>query len=72
MIKNINSRCHCGNGLPWIKEEVIMLEPCEHLIHKKCFTTFRSQIYRTGDIGKFEVKDFLHIIGRKKVLNLQY
>lgn len=37
MNKIINSRCICNNGLPWIKKEVIMLYPCEHLIHLKCF-----------------------------------
>lgn len=36
MDKIINSKCICKKGLPWIEEEVVMLEPCEHLIHKKC------------------------------------
>lgn len=37
MNKIINSRCICKNGLPWVKKEVVMLCPCEHLIHLKCF-----------------------------------
>ena len=35
--KIINSRCVCTQGLPWIIDTVIMIDPCEHLIHKKCF-----------------------------------
>lgn len=34
--KVINSRCVCKKGLPWVRKEVVMIEPCEHLIHKKC------------------------------------
>ena len=28
--KVLNSKCHCGTGLPWIKGEVVMAYPCEH------------------------------------------
>jgi 1-acyl-sn-glycerol-3-phosphate acyltransferase len=35
--KNINSRCSCGYGLPWIRCQVVMMEPCEHLVHYKCY-----------------------------------
>jgi 1-acyl-sn-glycerol-3-phosphate acyltransferase len=35
--KVINSMCYCKTGLGWEDLEVIMLEPCEHLIHKKCY-----------------------------------
>lgn len=44
MDKIINSKCICGNGLPWVKKEVIMLYPCEHLIHLKCFGKKKSRI----------------------------
>lgn len=37
MDKIINSKCICGLGLPWIRNEVIMLDPCEHLLHFKCY-----------------------------------
>ena len=41
--KVINSRCICKSGLPWIKNyEVIMLNPCEHLIHLKCFNKLHT------------------------------
>lgn len=41
--KIINSRCICKLGLPWIKNnEVIMLDPCEHLIHLKCFNKLHT------------------------------
>ncbi len=41
--KLINSTCHiCKVGLPWVKKEVIMLDPCEHLVHKECFEKLKS------------------------------
>jgi 1-acyl-sn-glycerol-3-phosphate acyltransferase len=43
MNKVINSRCICKKGLPWVKLEVIMLEPCEHLIHEKCFKKLKTK-----------------------------
>lgn len=42
MNKIINSKCICKNGLPWINEDVIMLDPCEHLIHSKCFNKLKT------------------------------
>lgn len=32
----INSRCICGEGLPFIRKEVVMIEPCQHLLHLEC------------------------------------
>lgn len=41
--KIINSRCICKKGLAWLKGyEVIMVDPCEHLIHKKCFDKLKT------------------------------
>lgn len=38
MDKNINSMCCCGIALNYKKgEDVIMMYPCEHLIHKNCY-----------------------------------
>lgn len=34
--KNINCRCYCGKALNWIQDDLLMLEPCEHIIHKSC------------------------------------
>jgi len=34
--KHINAKCICGEGLSWIKKEVVMMDPCEHLIHLTC------------------------------------
>jgi 1-acyl-sn-glycerol-3-phosphate acyltransferase len=36
-IKDINSVCYCNNPLGYIKDKIIMLEPCEHIIHTKCY-----------------------------------
>src|SRR6202012_5226749 len=35
--KVLNSKCICKKGLNWINKEVIMLEPCEHMLHFECF-----------------------------------
>lgn len=35
--KIINSTCKCARILNWVDDEVIMLNPCEHMIHAKCF-----------------------------------
>jgi 1-acyl-sn-glycerol-3-phosphate acyltransferase len=35
--KIINSRCICRKGLTWVNKKVIMLMPCEHMIHERCF-----------------------------------
>lgn len=40
MKKHLNSFCKCNKGLAWIKSQVIMLEPCEHLIHAKCLKKY--------------------------------
>lgn len=40
--KVLNSNCSCGTALLWVKTEVIMLEPCEHLIHDKCFKKLKT------------------------------
>lgn len=34
--KIINSRCICGLGLGWTDDQIIMVEPCEHIFHKNC------------------------------------
>jgi 1-acyl-sn-glycerol-3-phosphate acyltransferase len=36
MDKIINSRCSCKKSLIFPKSNLLMLEPCEHLVHKKC------------------------------------
>lgn len=38
--KIINSKCICKKGLSWVNLEVIMIEPCEHLIHLKCLKKY--------------------------------
>lgn len=35
--KVLNSKCGCGIGLPWKKDNVVMAYPCEHMYHEKCF-----------------------------------
>ena len=35
--KILNSICSCGTGLPWVKDNVVMAYPCEHMYHEKCF-----------------------------------
>lgn len=35
--KILNCRCYCNVGLPWIKGQIIMAYPCEHMFHEKCY-----------------------------------
>lgn len=45
MDKTLNSICSCGIALNyWKGKEVIMMYPCEHLIHKCCFTKYKIKI----------------------------
>ena len=41
MDKVINFACFCGTDLLWKRDEVIMLNPCEHLVHRSCFKYFK-------------------------------
>jgi hypothetical protein len=41
--KELNSKCYCGIGLPWIKEHVVMLYPCEHMFHSSCINKLKSK-----------------------------
>jgi 1-acyl-sn-glycerol-3-phosphate acyltransferase len=49
--KILNAFCICKQGLAWIKDEVIMIEPCEHLIHKKCLRGKTYCPYCKNDIS---------------------
>ncbi len=44
--KVLNSKCMCGIGLPWKKDNVVMAYPCEHLYHEKCFDKIISENVR--------------------------
>lgn len=43
MNKVINSKCICKKGLPWIHCRVIMMEPCEHILHDKCYRSLKDR-----------------------------
>jgi len=56
--KLINSRCICKKGLPWVKKSaVIMLDPCEHLIHLHCFNNSKECPYCGSQIDRIIKKD---------------
>jgi 1-acyl-sn-glycerol-3-phosphate acyltransferase len=42
--KNLNCMCHCGYSLPFKNDEIIMLYPCEHLMHLKCYQKLNNNI----------------------------
>jgi 1-acyl-sn-glycerol-3-phosphate acyltransferase len=42
--KILNSRCICKKGINWVRDTIIMLEPCEHIVHKKCYDNLNSTI----------------------------
>ncbi|VBB17838.1 lysophospholipid acyltransferase [Yasminevirus sp. GU-2018] len=41
--KILNSICYCGVGLPWKKDEVVMMYPCEHMLHSKCYDKLKDE-----------------------------
>ena len=41
--KELNSLCICGTGLPWKRDIIIMIYPCEHLYHNKCLNKVLSK-----------------------------
>jgi 1-acyl-sn-glycerol-3-phosphate acyltransferase len=34
--KDINSKCICKIGLIWLNKPIVMLDPCEHILHIDC------------------------------------
>lgn len=64
--KILNSKCICGKGLPWIQSEIIMLDPCEHMIHIECLNKFTycpicgHNIYKIIKKYDFKHDDRLH------------
>lgn len=40
--KVINTVCHCKTALQWKRLDVVMLNPCEHLIHLNCFEALHN------------------------------
>ena len=35
--KELNSRCYCNIGLPWVNDIIVMCHPCEHMFHNTCY-----------------------------------
>jgi 1-acyl-sn-glycerol-3-phosphate acyltransferase len=82
--KIINSRCICGLGLSWKEDIIVMLEPCEHLIHRNCITsnecpfckTKIEKLYRENELKKLIKKDpkyyqkYIDIVCMKNVNNI--
>lgn len=44
MNKLLNTKCICGEGLQMSKSIISILDPCEHLIHKKCLKKIKNNI----------------------------
>ena len=42
--KIINSRCICNQGLGWVNDNLVMLDPCEHIFHSKCINFTKCPI----------------------------
>ena len=59
MNKVINSKCICGDGLPWKQYEVIMINPCEHLIHRECLKSHQCPYCKINITGIIKKHDYL-------------
>jgi hypothetical protein len=55
--KILNSTCICKNRLHTVNSEVIMIEPCEHLIHIKCVENLIKCPYCKTKINGFTKKN---------------
>jgi hypothetical protein len=42
--KIINSKCGCKKGLNWTNTELVMIEPCEHIVHLNCISDEKCNI----------------------------
>lgn len=42
--KIINSMCYCDIALNYKRDETVMMEPCEHLIHLECYNNLKEKI----------------------------
>jgi 1-acyl-sn-glycerol-3-phosphate acyltransferase len=42
--KVINFVCVCKVGLPWKKDRVIMMLPCEHILHETCYNNLQPNV----------------------------
>jgi hypothetical protein len=58
--KVLNSMCYCGIGLMWEKGENVMLYPCEHMFHEKCYKKIKDNacpLCKTNIEKKFMMHD---------------
>lgn len=74
--KILNSRCICKKGLPWKDDIVIMLSPCEHLIHLTCYNFYlkHKQSKLICPFCKIKIIDFFtkSDIKNNKITHQQY
>lgn len=42
--KILNSICICEVGLPWKKDTLVMMYPCEHMFHSKCYQKIKNNL----------------------------
>lgn len=82
--KLINCKCVCGQGLNWIEKEIIVLEPCEHILHKSCYLLFDicpickekcDKIYTEKELGqlmKNDIKYYQKYVDVHSMKNINY
>lgn len=64
--KSINSKCVCGKGLIWTNAVQIMLDPCEHIVHEKCFGSQSKCPICNTNVKKQYTHEILKKILKKK------
>ena len=70
----LNSKCYCKKGLPHFKNDIIMMLPCEHLFHSKCFDLTNKKICQICEKrikGTFKLADYKIFNETKKSEYLQ-
>lgn len=70
----LNSKCYCKKALTYYKNDVIMMLPCEHLLHLKCYELTNKKICYICEkkiISTFKLSDYKKFNEKEKSIYLQ-
>jgi hypothetical protein len=60
--QNLNSKCFCDIGLPWMECEVIMAYPCDHMMHEDCYNKLSDDKKRRCQICGEPIQRILRML----------
>ena len=69
--KIINSRCICKKALSWTNDIKIMLEPCEHILHKNCIVNKKKcPLCKTNIITTHTIEQLRNKLQKNKLKSI--